>query len=85
MPAITVKGIRLDTVSIKRLVEEGRDLIDSAQYSLISSTDNVLARQVIKGYGGLDLEPSPATKKALEAFMASYKADVLAAIGLDLE
>ena len=81
--AITIKGIRVDFVSIERIMESGRDEIKDARYSLISSTDHVLATQSIGGYNGLALKPSPETIKALEDFMRRYKADVLAVLGLD--
>jgi hypothetical protein len=80
--AITIKGIRIDIVSIKRSEETGGADIDSAQYSLISSTEHVLARQSIGSYGGFTLKPSPNTKKLLDSFMESYKADVVAVLGL---
>lgn len=83
--AITIKGIRIDVVNIKRSDETGAGEIADAQYSLISSTEHVLARQTIGGYGGLTLKPSPATKKALDPFMSGYKADVIAVLGLDAE
>jgi len=79
---ITIKGIRIDLVSIKRSEETGGMDIDASQYSLISSTEYVLARQSIGSYGGLTLKPSPGTKKLLDSFMESYKADVVAVLGL---
>jgi hypothetical protein len=82
--AITIKGIRVDWVSFERQEDSGRMGIKDARYSLISSTDHVLATQGIGGYGGLALKPSPQTIKALETFMELYKADVLAVLGLDL-
>lgn len=83
--AITIKGIRVDAVDIKLNVESGGVDIENAAYSLISSTDHVLAKQTIGGYGGLALKPSPETRKAMDAFMASYKRDVVAVLGLDLD
>lgn len=82
--AITVKGIRIDSVSIERAAD-GRDGINAAHYSLISSTDHVLAQQSIGGYGSMTLKASPETMKALEVFMQSYKTDVLKVLGLDLD
>jgi hypothetical protein len=82
--AITIKGIRVDFVSIERNESNGQESIKDARYSLISSTDHVLATQSIGGYGGLALKASPQTVKALENFMQLYKADVLAVLGLDL-
>jgi hypothetical protein len=82
--AITVKGIRVEFVSIEHQAETGRFTIKDARYSLISSTEHVLASSSIGGYGGLTLKPSTETLKLLEAFMLSYKNDVLAVLGLDL-
>jgi hypothetical protein len=83
--AITIKGIRVDTVSLKLDSENGGFDIESAGYSLISSTDHVLAKQSIGGYGSITLKPSPETRKAMDTFMANYKKDVIAVLGLDLE
>ena len=81
---ITIKGIRIEDVSIGRDEEKGGDTLKSATYSLISSADKVLAKQSIGGYGNMTIEPSPATKKALAAFMDSYKADVATTLGLEI-
>jgi len=83
--AITIKGIRIEGVDVKSNLEAGGYVIDNASYSLISSTDHVLAKQIIGGYGGLSLKASAETQKALNAFMASYKRDVVAVLGLELE
>ena len=72
-------------VTIERSEETGHCAIKEARYSLISSTDHVLASQSIGGYGGLSLKPSPQTIKLLEQFMQAYKADTLAVLGLDLD
>ena len=78
---ITIKGIRIESVTITR--DDDKQKVAAAEYSLISSADKVLAKQTIGGYSGMAIEPSPATVKALECFMISYRADVLAATGLD--
>lgn len=77
---ITIKGIRLDDVTIKR---EGDELKVTTEYALISSTDKVLANQNVGGYQGLKLEPSPAMLKSLEAFIQSYKKDIEITIGIE--
>jgi hypothetical protein len=82
---ITIKGIRVEGVTIAADVEMGGFRINDASYSLISSTDHVLAKQSIDGYGGLSLKASPETQKALYAFMASYKRDVIGVLGLEFE
>ncbi len=83
--AITIKGIRIDYVNVERNEENGHSQIKDARYSLISSTDHVLASQGIGGYGGMTLKPSPQTIKLLDQFMQAYKQDALAVLGLDLE
>ncbi len=82
---ITIKGIRVDVVSIKRNADSGISAIENAQYSLVSSADKVLAQQAIGGYGSgaMKLEPSQATTKALQVFMESYQADIVATLGLE--
>ena len=82
---ITIKGIRIESVAIKHHLETGQFTIEEARYSLISSTDHVLATQAINGYQGLVLKPSIDTIKTLELLMACYKRDALAALGLDLD
>ena len=80
--AITIKGVRVDDIQIEPDKEAGGYKIKQAQYSLISSVDKVLAKQTIGGYQGTALEPSPETKKALEAFTLSYTKDVQSILGL---
>jgi hypothetical protein len=82
--AITIKGIKIETVSLGR-DENGGYKVNGSEYALISSKDTVLAKQTVGGYGGMVLEPSPATKKALEAFISGYIADVTALLGLSEE
>ena len=79
---ITLKGIRLESVGIER--EQGKLELKSSSYSLLSSTDNVLAQQSIGGYGNrLTINPSPETLKALDAFLASYSKDITVTLGLE--
>ena len=80
--AVTIQGIRVNDFHIEPDVERGGYRIKSAEYSLISSTGKVLAKQTIGGYNGMPLEPSQATKSALEVFTKSYIADVQALLGL---
>jgi hypothetical protein len=79
--AITIKGIKIESVILGR-DENGAYKVSSSEYSLISSKDTVLAKQTVGGYGGMVLEPSPATKKALETFISGYIGDVTALLGL---
>jgi hypothetical protein len=81
--AVYIKGIRVDSVSIERN-ESGQEFVKEAKYSLISSIDKVLATQLVGGYQGRSLTLSLETIKALENFMALYKADVTNTLGLDL-
>lgn len=80
--AVTISGIRVNDVHIEPNTEQGGYRIKSAEYSLISSTGKVLAKQVIGGYGGMALEPSQETKKALDTFTRSYMSDVQTLLGL---
>lgn len=82
--AITIKGIRIDHIVLERDEASGKVSIKSAQYSLISSTEHVLATQSLHGYGGIALKPSVATLNHLDEFLKSYHADVLNVLGLDL-
>ena len=78
---ITIKGITIEEVRIHKDAEHGGFKVEGATYSLISSMDKVLAKQPIGSYG-VPLEPSTRTAQALDTFMESYKADVLAVLGL---
>ncbi len=81
--AITIKGIRIESFTIVKDAEKGVYKIDNAAYSLISSTDAVLAKQTIGGYGGMTLEASAPTVKALQEFVRMYKGDVEMVLGLE--
>ena len=80
--AITIAGIKVNDIHIEPDVEHGGYSIKTAEYSLISSTGKILAKQTLGGYNGIKLEPSPATKHALEEFTKSYVNDVQALLGL---
>ena len=84
--AVTISGIRVNDIHIEPHVDQSGFQtgykIKSAEYSLISSTGKVLARQVIGGYQGMALEPSTETKAALEEFTRRYAADVQGLLGL---
>ena len=82
--AITIKGIRIEGVSLKADAENGGHKIESAQYALISSADRVLAKQSIGGYNDVKLEPSADTVKLLQQFVESYSRDVKNVLGLEL-
>lgn len=77
---VTIKGIRLDDVTIKR---EGDETKIETQYALISSADKVLANQSVGGYNGMKLQPSLDTLNALDAFIKAYKKDIETAIGIE--
>lgn len=80
--AVTIAGIKVNDVQIDPNTQGEGFVIKSASYSLISSTGKVLAKQAIGGYNNMALEPSTATKLALEAFMKSYVNDVQTLLGL---
>ena len=79
---IMLKAARVDHFAVER--ENGEYKI-TARYELISSEDKVLAKQSIGGYGGMTIEVSAATRKALDAFLKSYNADIGEALGLDVD
>ena len=80
--AVTIEGIRVTDIHLEPDGEHGGFLIKTAGYSLISSTGKILAKQTIGGYNAMTLEPSPETKKTLDAFAKSYSKDVQALLGL---
>ena len=79
--AITLQGVRVNDIQLKPN-EAGVFSIEGAEYSLISSTGKVLAKQTIGGYKGMAIEPSDTTKAAMKAFTDSYAADVQNILGL---
>ncbi len=78
---ITIKGIRIDALTIAR--KENGDEEITASYVLLSSTDKVLAKQEVGGYNGLKVQPSASTVKAFNDAITAYKADVNMVLGLD--
>lgn len=80
--AITIKGIKINSVIVEPDPENGGFKMKQSEYSLIGSNDKVLAKQVLGGYGSLPFTTSPATQKALDTFMAAYTADVQQLLGL---
>ena len=80
--AITISGIKVNSIHIEPNADAGGYKITTADYSLISSLGKILAKQSIGGYNGMVLEPSPETKAALDEFTRRYAADVQALLGL---
>lgn len=84
MATITLKGIRLETLSLERQDRTGKIEMKSASYSLLSSTDHVLANQSIGGYSDkVAITPSKATLDLLDQFIESYKKDITVVLGLE--
>jgi len=81
--AITLKGIRLESLNIIRSKESGNLELQSSTYALISSTDKILANQTIGAYGGVTINASPETLSMLEKFIQSYKKDITTVLGLE--
>lgn len=81
--AITIKGIRLESLSIQRSKETSNLELSNSTYALISSTDKVLANQSIGAYGGMVIPASAETLAALDKFVQGYKKDITMALGLD--
>lgn len=76
---ITIKGVRLDSVSVDLSGDESKV---SASYALISETDRVVAKQSVGGYNDLKVALSPQVSKALNEFIAAYKADLHTLLGI---
>lgn len=82
--AIGIRGIRIETVSLSPSGSGPSGNLElQGTYSLISTADKVLATQQVNGYGGIKLNPSPSTVKALDAFLAAFKSDMNALLGLE--
>lgn len=79
---ITIQGIRLTHLAVET-TKEGKDKFN-AHYELISSSGKVLAKQSVGGYNGMELNTSPATLAALDAFVQSYTKDLHQLLGLDV-
>lgn len=84
--AITIKGIRIDSLSIKTDEKDGgANAAIESSYSLLSSNDKVLATQAVGGYQGMKVQPAADTIKKLNDFLVSYKRDVNNVLGLETE
>ena len=81
--AITIKGIRITSITISR-TEEGSDKVN-CDYELISSADKVLASQSLTSktdYGSTVFVPPSDTLKQIAAAVEKYKQDVETHLGL---
>lgn len=81
--AITIKGIRIESLTIKTGGEDGETSGVTSEYSLISSDDKVLAKQSVGGYNGLKVGPSADTIGVLNQFLKLYKRDINTVLGLE--
>ncbi len=81
---ITIKGIRLESVTLERQETSGKVELKAASYVLLSSSDHVLANQSIGGYGDkVKVALSGDTIKLLTQFVDSYRKDVSEVLGLE--
>lgn len=82
--AITIRGIRLESIGITRDNETSDYKLGQSVYSLISSADKILAKQSIGGYNSdMTLQPSPETIQLLRQFTESYRRDIILTLGLE--
>jgi hypothetical protein len=82
--AITIKGIRLESVELQRQDSTEKIELRNASYSLLSSADHVLANQTIGGYNDkLKIRTSAETNKLLNSFLDSYRKDITQMLGLE--
>ena len=79
--SISIKGIRLDRLTVER-DEDGKNKL-TGSYSLMSNTDNVLAKQAFNGYNDIELNPSATTVAALREFVELVKDDLHAVLGIE--
>lgn len=79
---ITIKGIRIKSLTISTKNDEGESGVSSS-YELLSSEDKVLATQEIGGYNGLKVQPAADTIGKLNDFIKSYKRDINTILGLE--
>lgn len=84
MPNIAIRGIRIKELAIKPGEESGDERV-TCTYQLISTADKVLADQSVGGYNGMKVPFSPATCKAYDEFLRSYRNDINMVLGLDCE
>ena len=77
---IGLRGIRLDKVEVDI---KGGEIKTSGKYSLVSTTDKVLATQGFNSYSDIIVELSADTHKALGAFLSALKLDVDRVLGLN--
>lgn len=82
---ITIRGIRIKTLTITPQPDDASEDKVSATYQLISSADKVLAEQAIGSYNGMKVGLSPATHKALDEFLKAYRTDINMTLGIDAE
>ena len=80
---ITIKGIRVQEVSIKTAPQEDGTSGITSSYALLSSEDKILATQDVGGYNGMKLTPCPDTMAALNNFIKLYKRDLNSMLGLE--
>lgn len=83
--AITIKGIRIGDITIKRDGEDEETSGVTCNYSLISSVDKVLAKQTVGGYNGLKIQPSADTLGAMDKFLVLYRRDIETTLGLNTD
>lgn len=80
---IAIKGVKLDSLEIKRDVDSGEEKFTGA-YSLMSTNDKVLAKQNFNTYSSdIKVAPSQETQKLLTNLMTSVKSDIQTALGLE--
>ena len=76
---ITVKGVRIESISISR--DDKEDKV-TGSYSIISNMDKVIAKQGFNSYSDIKIDWSSDTKKALVAFIEAVKEDIENTMGL---
>ena len=79
MTGVMLKGGKFKSLTIEPGAEK-RDV--SGTYQLLTADDKVIATQAFGGYNDIKVAMSPATSKALDVFIAAYRSDLNAILGL---
>ncbi len=78
--SITIKGIKLRDITVTR-DEEGKIKV-TGNYSVLSSTDKVIAKQGFNGYNDIEVSWTAETQRLIESAVAAIKQDVELTLGL---
>ena len=79
---VSIQGIRVDSVTISNKPDDGEDKVQG-NYSLISNSGKVLAKQSFNTYNEIKVNLPTDTVKAMNDFMKKLKRDIETVLGMD--